>query len=323
MNYTAFKNKFKDSFLDYMPQKYQALGVSIAKVSKVNQTLDGFTLIFPDDSNYASPLIYLNQIYDDYLENKDFETVMRKSANAMSSALDNYAIEIKNKSKELLNINYFRENVVCQLINATDNQELLNELPHIATCDLAMICRIILHCNNNSLSAVMVNHNIIEHLGITEDELFKIANRNTLRLFPPKLRKLSEVLENMLTTQNDLHSEDICSAIKANDLDNTIQMYVLGSSTGSFGACYMTCSEILQPLADKLNSNLFILPSSIHEVILISESFCDANHLSECVKFVNDNHVPIDEKLSDSVYFYDRISKEISIASSLSTQKQS
>lgn len=93
-------------------------------------------------------------------------------------------------------------------------------------------------------------------------------------------------------------------------------MYVLSNEQRYFGASCMLYPQALKEISQRLNDNLYILPSSIHEVILIPASFADdANELSEIVQEVNISEVAQDEILSDTVYYYNQNTEEISVIS--------
>lgn len=87
------------------------------------------------------------------------------------------------------------------------------------------------------------------------------------------------------------------------------QMYVLTNQSKIHGASCILYEDVLRDFSDKLGRDLYILPSSIHEVILLpkTESF-DRDGLNCMVQEVNRDGVSMDEVLSDHVYEYNRAS---------------
>ena len=82
-------------------------------------------------------------------------------------------------------------------------------------------------------------------------------------------------------------------------------MYVLSNSSKVFGAASILYPDVLKNFAEKLDRDLYILPSSVHEVILLPKrSETEWETLQEMVKEVNATQLEEVEILSDSVYSY-------------------
>ena len=97
------------------------------------------------------------------------------------------------------------------------------------------------------------------------------------------------------------------------DASKNTAMQILSNEGRMYGAVSMLYPGFMQELADKLDANLYILPSSIHEVILIAQTGQeDIAFLKNMVKEVNDTQVLPEEILSDSVYYYDKESQQFS-----------
>ncbi len=91
-------------------------------------------------------------------------------------------------------------------------------------------------------------------------------------------------------------------------------MYVLSNCDRVFGASALLYSASMKALAEKWNKNLIILPSSVHEVILLpDDGITEKEFYREMVKEVNDTQVEPEERLSYNVYYYDRILQKVTI----------
>ena len=91
-------------------------------------------------------------------------------------------------------------------------------------------------------------------------------------------------------------------------------LYVLTNETQTYGASCMLYPNLLAEFADELASDLYILPSSIHEVLLLPTTARDSDdELRHVVQTVNDNQLPLTQQLSDCVYYYSRASHTLSL----------
>ena len=84
-----------------------------------------------------------------------------------------------------------------------------------------------------------------------------------------------------------------------------------------FGARGMCRTDILSAFAAGFRKNLYILPCSVHELILVKdEGDMNAGDIRKVVREVNRNGAVMREEdiLSDSVYYFDRWKREVRIA---------
>ena len=90
--------------------------------------------------------------------------------------------------------------------------------------------------------------------------------------------------------------------------------YVLTNRARRFGACYMFDRPVLEALSSLLNSDLILLPSSVHECMVLASKYCaNTMRLSEMVRDINRTEVSEEDFLSDSIYRYDAESKRVEI----------
>jgi hypothetical protein len=149
----------------------------------------------------------------------------------------------------------------------------------------------------------------LEENGLKKEELLSLAKHNTGELFKTRLYKLEELVRR------------ICEGVDAKDymegegeLDKS-ELYVCTNDSGMFGAAVMFIDSVIEKIAKRLGCNLYILPSSIHEVIIVPrvEQY-DLNMLKETVRAVNSTVVNENDFLSDSVYQYDLKTSTVEIA---------
>lgn len=135
LNYEEFKEKVKDEITDHMSSKYEDCVVDIRETKKTNRTVEGLMLREIPGLSNASPTIYVNDLFEEYKKNGDFETVIDRAGEKMETAINSFDKDI---AKDAINTSKMMDNVFFTLINAEQNRELLETVPHREFEDLAI-----------------------------------------------------------------------------------------------------------------------------------------------------------------------------------------
>ncbi len=285
MEFKEFLNVVKDKLPDYLLQ-YDIEDIHVNTVSKNNgRKFTGIAIAVRDEQ--ISPNIYMDYYYMLYSEEKDMNHILELIAEEYIKArenIDGYDI----KSIDNMDI---QNHIFLKLINFEKNQEILADCPYIKYEDLAITFRILLKSDDSGIASACMRNKEFDKLNMDIDSLYNIAKENTRRLFPPVLQRLDKMIF-------DKYS-DICES------PHDMNLYVLTNNQGINGAVYMSYEDIISDFA-KEHGSFYILPSSIHEVILFPKERDEAREeLSEMVMEINRYVVADTEYLSDSVYFYD------------------
>lgn len=288
MTKEQFAAELRNKLPEYMPDRYKNLVFNEEMINKNN----GVTLrgILIDDGSKCTPIFYIDRMYDSFCSNHDFKETIRKFAKTIIDTMDNKPDpdNILKKIKENSNL------IVPKLINAEKNQELLKNCPHRFFLDLAVVYEIVLETDH----FILIKNEMFDYHEMTEDELYHLAVKNVRE--QKQVVTLGQILKEMVGVEEDLEQ---------------IPMLIAKTKYETHGASVMLCEDVLSEAADMLKSDLYILPSSIHEIIVIPVDFRNGvAGLKDMVNTVNQTQVLPDEFLSDSVYFFDRKLKKLSIA---------
>jgi hypothetical protein len=206
-----------------------------------------------------------------------------------------------------------KQNIIYRLVSYDKNRKLLEKIPHIRYLDLAVTFHCLVHDDEDGIGTIRITNEHLQLWNTSTGELHRLAIRNTKKMFPPTIRSMEEVIKGMLNEeyfedQGDSLSGEMFRDILDNSKNNSNhRMYILSNPKGINGATCLLYDNVLRKFSDQLQSDFFILPSSIHEVILVPfEKSISAVALAEMVKDVNLTQVAEDEVLSDKVYFYSR-----------------
>lgn len=305
MNYELFKEVVAEKFKEFMSAEYRDCTVDVHSVNKVNQSMDALNLIPTGDERLsASPTIYINNMYEHYKESNDLQEVLQSAAKTMTKAF----VEAPGIG---IDFDQARENIVMVLVNTEQNKGLLENIPNRPFQDLSVIYRWVVDTNSEGISSTIVNNALAEKLGMNEEDLYKAAVENTVVLFPPTVKSMNDVIRDMFV-KDGMPGE--IADMMIGEVPEENMMYVISNDRGVNGAVSMLYENNLHKLAEKLESDLYVLPSSVHEVIAVSANMGDPNDLAQMVNEINMDQVSLDERLSNQVYHYDKDLRKLSLA---------
>ena len=202
---------------------------------------------------------------------------------------------------EAINLNSFeeiKERLSVQILNAERNQSQLQVIAHrkIPETDLAVVYRIEVASNRNGFESVKVTNKMLDIWGIREEQLYQAALEQNMKKYPFIIADAGQFL-----FKTEPVPEQFPEEMKEN------RFYYLTNSNIVNGAATILYPDILKTIGDKFQGNYFILPSSIHEVLLLKDDGeTNVEELQSTVRTVNDESVPEGDILSDHVYAYDR-----------------
>lgn len=315
MSKEEFAGYVKSHILEYLPQSYSGSNIVLSSTLKNNGTLKN-AIIVAKPGEKVSPCIYLDPYYN-MLSDVATEDIMNFIAKSRVENEVNCR-NIEEKSPELfdhrlLEWDTVKDRILPRVVNTERNQEYLSEHPSREKVDLSMNYRLLVSTDNGGTSTIGVTYDLMEHWGVTEEELFHAAQVNEHNIFPTMVKPIGDMIKGFGA---ELPAE--CQG-----MPTKYDMYVMTNSVNQNGATVLFTDEPFAKLAEYINTDLYILPSSIHEVIAIStEGWWKPEDLAMMVRDVNSSEVSPEEQLSDHVYFYDKDQHELRIADECHNQKQ-
>ncbi len=307
MNYELFKELVAENFMSYMPTEYHGFSLDVHPVTKVNQTLDSLNLIPTDNSDWkVSPTLYINQMYKHYQECGILQEVFQRAAESMVQGLKHAPDQ-----RTVMDFENARSNIVMALVNTEQNIALLDSIPHRQYQDLSIIYRWVIDQSQDGISSTIVNNSLAQKVGMKEEDLYQLAVVNTKEFFPPTVKSMNEVIRDMFA--KDGMPEDMFEMM-IDEMPDDRAMYVISNEKGINGAVSMLYENELHRLAERLGTDLYIMPSSVHEVIAVSSHMGDPNTLAQMVNEINMDQVALEERLSNQVYHYDKDLRKLSMA---------
>lgn len=191
------------------------------------------------------------------------------------------------------------QRVTGQVVNKMSNAGMLMEVPYKTVLDMALVYRVMLQESEYGTASFLVSHALCSNYGISFEELDSAAASNMNRE-----GFVVHTMESILAKMATFPDETPVGACP---------MLVITNNRGLYGAAVMANPEYFESLSAKTGSDLYILPSSIHEVIAVPAEGMEPDELRQMVMEVNASELDREEFLSDNVYRYSRKTNEITI----------
>lgn len=299
-----FVRMLADRLPDYFSENIKITDISVKEVVKHNdQHKLGIEFTFAD-SNF-SPVIYPDTLFEDYHAGKPLEEILQ----ALSLTVEKSLPEVPGVTKEtvtqaLSDYESARHHLSIRLCDPDLNQELLENAIHSKISDFEAIYQLKFAMPDESVGYSTITPAMLDSWGVSMETLQKDAATCTWAEYPifsPMGDTLSYLsfghpLPNLLETGEPIQMSD-----------DMLPVFVLSNDQAMQGASLITLPDLLDQIGDIIQDDFYILPSSLHEVLIVPQHFnsVDLDALSEMVQSVNESQVAAEDLLSDKVQHYD------------------
>lgn len=247
----------------------------------------GLTII--DGRINVSPTIYLEEYYKQFENGFEIDDIVQNLLDVYHEVKFEHTWDVHTvKDYETM-----RSKIVYKLIHAEKNEALLKHMPYIAYLDFAIVFYILFEVDDSGTATIPITQELLELWDVALDDVQQSAFCNAPVLLPACFKPMQIVIDELMGTN---YSEQEAT---------TDLMFVLTNSLRSFGAACILYDGMLEKVYEEIGENYYLLPSSIHEMIIVPESNSPSReHLNEMIAEVNQTQVDEEEFLSDSVYYY-------------------
>lgn len=305
MNLYEFTEEFLNELMDVMPKEYQDMEMRMQVIDKVNTEKHGITFIGKTKGTQVSPTLYVEDMYEYYKTTEDMEEVLQYASDIVCTGLKNKPAFDLSGISEILKAT---DRIFFKVVNTYENSASLQKMPHREILDLSVIYGILLDKDmKDSIMTIKITNEIAKNMGLSEKELFHLAYENTKKLFPPCVMSMNDMLKVLM---------DEMGCLEAVMCMPDVPLYIITNEPKINGAGMILYDEVLYELATKLESDLYLLPSSVHETIALPvDPERGIEEYANMVLSVNAEAVSLEDRLSNQVYRYDRASRTVCIGS--------
>ncbi|MFA9463038.1 MAG: DUF5688 family protein [Velocimicrobium sp.] len=256
--------------------------------------LDGIVVLKKEEK--TAPTIYINEYFLQHLEGRSMDSILTEIIQITKDEEENSkSVSVQT----LISFESIKDKIIYRLVNYEKNKSELKKVPHIRYLDLAITFHCLVKCEEEEIGTIRIHKSMMNRWKVETKQLWEEAKKNTPKLFPIQIRTMTEVIADVLKKEETVVSME-------HDFPQS-EMYIFSNEAGINGASVLLYEDVIANFAYSNQSDFYILPSSIHEVILIPyQRNFSKNVLSEMVNDVNTTQVPMEDVLSNRVYIYHR-----------------
>ena len=309
MNFELFKESIIQILTEKLGEEYKIFSDSVIKNNGIELT----GIIIQDKESNASPTIYIDSFYEDYHRGVSIKRITEAIYHIFKESRYSQSVDMTG----FIEYENAKDKIAYKLVHYDKNAKLLKQVPHRRFYNLAVVFYyIVKDAPFYGKASILITNTHLLHWKIDEDEFVQNAVRNTPRILPAKIENMEDVMFGLLKKEvtNEELAKDLWGKMRRElgGCNEKIPMYVLSNEKRLQGAACMLYPEILKEFANKIQNDLYILPSSIHEVILLpATDNLDKKELLSMVTEINATQVEASEVLADSIYYYMRESDSL------------
>ena len=294
MDYESFKKEFTEDIKEKLYEMgYGDVDIKINNIKKVNRDYEAMNVV--PEGGVMGVSFNLEEIFTKFEQSGDYDSVLKNTTSFVANGIDTAP---KTDIDNLLNYEEMKNKLSIEVISAEANKELLLNIPHDRIEDLAAVYRFVLKSESTGKASILVSNEMMQKMGITHEQLKNDALYNAPIIRPAVIKGMNEVIKELMGKE----AYEI-----ANGTGNVEEsVYVATVPDKDSGAGVLSYQNFMDQAAERVGGDFFILPSSIHEILIVKDDGeMKAELLRNMVQQINRTELMPEDKLSDNVYHYD------------------
>lgn len=261
------------------------------------------SLLVRQEGSECAPSFYLEELYRSYCGGLPAEMLAEHIMEIVREENGGFA-----RVTDFLSKAWLEENLFLRLVNFERNLEQLKDAVYVRRLDLAAVFYVLTKQDEEGIKSFRLPKEVWEKAGLgSAEQYFEKILKNTERLFPADVKRIEESLAECVRKNGEKEPDWLISELQGTDEAGGSLFYVLSNKVNINGAITLFYPGMLGRLEKKFPGGFYLIPSSIHEMLLLAESEeTEVRELNQMVCEVNESHVAPEEVLSDHVYYYSK-----------------
>lgn len=304
MDFNSFCNKVLDIIQDRLRDEAVVALQTIEKNNGIR--LKGLS-IRPMASK-ISPTLYLEKFYEMYMDGI-----------CLSDVIEIVIHTYEENRREWIDVGCFynyekiKSRIIYKLIDADWNSEMLTNVPYVQWNDLAIVFCYLLNQEDFEQATILIRNEHMKMWSVDVDELYERAKENTPILLGEQVYSMDGLIRELVNQRCNAGETD--EIMRLLECEVSSHMYVITNKKKVYGATSILYTDMLRELSNQYNCGVYAIPSSVHEMILIPEAVeMESSYMYEMIREVNESDVGVEDRLSNTLYYYDPVLESVTVA---------
>lgn len=294
-----FIKKVVEEIGGYLPEQYRTAKISVVDAQKNNTNLKGLVIMNPDRN--ITPTIYLDGFFEDYTQGREFDDIL-KEISSIRSKFEQPDVDVE----KITSFENMKNVIIPRLFSIKDNP-LLGDLVYVPVDDTGLAvtfaARIDMGPKDEGVGNIPISKGLAETWEVSTEELYDLAINNSRRINPPQLTPMNDIIYRMKKEEFEEAFGEDAREVFDSIFQDTNFMFVASNKNNIYGASVILDKDFMQEVQEKLEKDLVIIPSSVHEVIILPKSDeLSYEHLLSMIEQVNDNEMCPQDRLSYELF---------------------
>lgn len=295
--------EFKTEFIEALEQDIVALDDINYKIDTIDAPFGkSDRLIVGREGSSISMAFKLENMYKDLeVGHMDFMDVEKSVVNTILNNYDSLAEKEKAVKDMVFDFDKVKDNLLLRMIPG--DSPVVDECPHKNIGDMALVVQMVIEefAEPDSRSTAIIRNEMLDVMGVDEDTLFETAKANAPEKDGITVKTMIEAITGMIP-------EEMLEEVPAEKM-----LYVVSTESGIHGAAVMAYPDFHDKVTERVPGNFYVIPSSVNELIVVSDKQTDARGLNAMIREINSTQVSPEERLSDQCLHYDTKTRQFSI----------
>lgn len=298
-----FAHLVKSEIKNFLPEEFENADIEICEKQK-NNGVKLYGLRIQKCGETITPIVYINKFWREYKDTPCIDCVLKSIAEErLNAEIDNF-----EEIPDFTSWPKIKDRIIARVINKEWNDHILEGIPHtvIGCSDLAAVYYFTVTTGNDLIGSVQISNEMMHMWGLDAADIHAQAVKNIKSAGEVTFQGMLETLAELAPESVDWLEEETASEYATDPL------YVLTTKDRVNGARALLNTDIMDAIFRMFNGSFYIIPSSIHEVLIVNKKLADGQKMSadaivHIIDEVNTNQVPIEDRLSGNLYSWDPV----------------
>lgn len=247
--------------------------------------------------------VHVKELFEELSKGTSFNSIVNSSVEDIKQIQEQ---SLYKETKKIWDYETAKDSLFIRLLNYDDNSKELSNAVYKRIGDIAQVLYMkVSECDGNIMSTKIFK-SVVEKwkedgLTLSEDNILEEALRNTERMYPPRIYRWDQMLFNPEYEGEEFMSPGTEEVISQDLIGNC-----LTTAKKTNGAVAIFYPGVAERFAGVLDSDLYLVFTSVHEVMVHKADAVDAVDLSIILQDTLEEATPKEDFLTRKIYKYEK-----------------